>query len=100
LAHYVTKETALSTGAQLREQTRKRAADGIATGIPQMKNATWGRIAVKYNCPRIQEYVGGNRGKGLLSKAVYLLVKLLPIEMRAGDYTRARTWLEANTLQD
>jgi hypothetical protein len=55
LAHYVTIETALSTGAQLREQ--KRAADGTAAGIRKMKNAKWGRIATKYNCPRIQEYV-------------------------------------------
>lgn len=36
LAHYVKIEMALSTGAQLREQ--KRAADGTATGIRQMKD--------------------------------------------------------------
>jgi hypothetical protein len=100
LTQYVTIETALSAGAQLREQ--KRASDDTdctSTGIPQMKNTTCGRITVKYNCSRIQEYVDGIRGKGLLSKVVYLLVKLLPIEMSPGDYTWARTWIETNTLQ-
>jgi hypothetical protein len=43
-----------------------------------VKNIKWGTIATKYNCPRIQEYVDGDRAKGFLSKAVYLLVELLP----------------------
>ena len=54
-----------------------------------MKNDNWGPITTKYNCPRIQEYVGGDRANGLSSNAVYLLVKLLPQEIHAGDDTEA-----------
>jgi hypothetical protein len=68
LVHYVTIETSLSTVAQPREQ--KRTSDNTTctpTGIPQMKSAKWGRITVKYNYVRIQEYVDGNRGHTIVS---------------------------------
>jgi hypothetical protein len=53
---------------------------GTATGIPEItvKNTKWGTIATKYNCPRIQEYVDGDRTKDFLRKAAYLLVEILP----------------------
>ncbi len=53
---------------QPREQ--KRTSDDTTctpTGIPQMKSTKWGRITVKYNYVRIQEYVDGNRGHTIVS---------------------------------
>ena len=66
-------------------QTAQPRASGrwrIPPGVESRANTTAPGV-------RTQEYVGGDRAKGLLSKGVYLLVKLLPIDIRAGDYTGA-----------
>jgi len=98
LTHYIKIETTLSTDTQLLPS--KRASDGTDTVSRQFKNPTWGRITSKYNCPRTQECVDGDRVKVFLRKTVYLLVEKLPIEMRAGDYTEMQTWIETDILPD